>query len=668
MIVVSRNTIEFLAIPDQVHNNERDYGYFAIDDFFCISSYEQIATAKIREKSKDVTRATIQKSLVYFSKTFNYTPLGLSYFRAKMQEAVHAYFAQAQQGSFSDKSTLEAFYNQIPSILTLITSPTADIPENKFLRASPVLRLLSRFGRNALSLLKLFLLEKKVVIYGIPVGETCDIIVALTSLLPLHNEKHDQLPFIRESSLESLETDTGALTDHAKNELLKPVQYNTDELEYSTLKLPLRVAPFTFISGNVALNQADWLCGQKSFFIGTSNALFSMNRQVLELDATFDATTAQFTMHAPGIANALKLTPEDAAFIDFVINKVANGGATEDVSAPENSKRIHDDPFADFLIVDAESESSSKVETSIGTFTSTSTAKSMASATYTPGTAVAWQSKESWVRTMFARYVKALLAGVSTQVTGVTQSRVDAYGGHFLLDWQTTRNYRFWRTQIDVRLLHADPTYNNMSHPGFALPTSPSTLMGKSIQTVKGSLNTISSTTSSFVSSLGNAWNSRTASNTNNSNPNNVWGMDFGASHSPEPLAASSSAPASAAPSSPSSAQSQSAASVSIPINTPEQQQQPPQGTPTRGGFSGFFESVKQKMTSPFAKTDRAAAQFEPVVLDGRAPTVVQPAQLASPLHASPASQQAPRAAPSNTTAPTAPQQQNQEEEDLLGF
>jgi len=613
---------------------------------------------------------------------------------------------QAQQGSFEDKTTLEAFYHQIPSLLSLISSPTADIPEHRFLRASPILRLLSRFGRNALSLLKLLLLEKKVVIYGIPVGETCDIIVALTSLLPLHNEKHDQVPFIRESCLESMEGESGALTDKAKADLLKPIQYNMDELEYSHLKLPLRVAPFTFISGSVALNQADWLCGLKSFFIGSSNALFALNKQVLELDATFDATTAQFTMYSSDIANALKLTPEDAAFIDFVINKIVNGGSLDaettttstsptasspplhptsaSPSSQSPGKRVHDDPFADFLLVDAVAESSSSTaynaplsslshssSSSCASFSS-KTATSATISTFTPGTGAIWQSKENWVRTMFARYVKALLAGASTQVTGVTQSRVDAYGGHFLLDWQTTKNYRFWRTQIDVRLIHADPTYNNMSHPGFSLPNTggPTTLVGKGIQTVKGSLNTLSSTTTSFVYALGNAWNSKAPSSTNASaaTENDVWGMDFGASlSSPETGIAGSTPAAPIASTSISPPSTPSVATFSPAPASPAPQQQQ-HATPTRAGIGGFFDSVKQKISSPFARTDRAAAQFEPVVLDGRAPTVVQPAQLAAPSTPANASKTASSVAPATPNGAPTSVQQRHEEEDLLGF
>lgn len=606
-------------MPDQVHNAEKDFVYFVLEDFFVIGCYQQIPSSKIKEKSQDVTRATIQKSLCYFTKNFNYSPLGLSYIRARIQDFFHAYFEQAQLGSFANKAILESLHKDMPQIIATATSQIADIPDHKYLKSSPVLRLLSRFGRTVLSLLKLMLLEKRVVIYGMPVGETSDLVVALCSLLPLFNEKRGSIAFIPEGGVYEAPALPSIGMNRSKSQafVVPAIEYGSSEQEFAKLRLPLRVASYSFISGQVVLTQADWLNSMPSYFVATSNALLPMHRHVLELDVSFDATTARLVTHAPQLDQALKLTPEDAAFMDFIVSKVQ----TDE----------HSDPFADFVVVDEECPTG---------------------AAFTPGTTAAWQYKESWVRTMFAGYIKALLASVSAHVNGeVAASRFNA---HFLALWCETRNFHAWQAQIDVRALHADPTYNDLNHPGLTLPHTPNTFVGKSLQTVKGSLSSVKDTVtgslsslgaSNFVSAINSAWNTRSPSPSSQSTPPpGTWGLDAhfaSAQSSTKPITTTETPTSPAQPSSP--------APAAPTTTSPASSSSTPSRTPS------FFESMKQKLSSPFGRSERAertAAQFEQMPLDGAAPTVIQPAQLA---HKTPNN-------PATDTKPT------DSDEDLLGF
>lgn len=638
-------------MPDQVHNSERDFCYFVLDDWFVVACYQQIATSKLRERTKDMTRATVQKSLCYFTKNFNYTPLGLSYLRAKLQETVDAYFSRSLQGSFDDKSLLTNLYQELPAINGLVSSPTAELPEHRYLKNSPVLRLLARFGRTALSLFKLLLLEKKVVIYGVPAGETSDLVLALTSLMPLFYEKHAQVSFLTEGQiLEGAASGTGPASP--TKSLTQSVSYAATETEYANLKLPLKIAHFTFVSGSVVLNQADWLCTLPSYFIGTCNTLFAQWKQVLDYDACFDANLAHLNIPSPALANAVKLTPEDTVFMDHILGKI-------------QTEAHNDDPFAEFLLVDELEPDASGI----------AGASADGGQHHTPGTVSAWYSKETWVRTMFGAYVKALLAGAIMQNNGTLGGgRVDAYGGHFLLDWAQTQNYKLWHAEIDVRAIHADPAYNTLAHPAYALPQANKTLVGKGLQMAKGSLSTITSTTNNFVQAIGSAWNQRTQQQAVDE-----WGLPVKSAASPvpatsNPAGANVNSPAAPRPSTSSPAAGPQASFGSV--TSPAAQQFSPAPSASSGvvgnmdnqigsaqyqaapgdkkGFMGFFDTVKQKVVSPFGRNERAeraAAQFEPVTLDGDAPTIEQPAQLSTttasggtPREAAPAP--APAAAP----------------------
>ena len=650
-------------MPDQVHNSERDFCYFVLDDWLVVACYQQIATSKLRERTKDMTRATVQKSLCYFTKNFNYTPLGLSFLRAKLQETVDAYFSRSLQGSFDDKLILTKLYENMPALNAFVSSPTAEIPEHRYLKNSPVLRLLARFGRTALSLFKLLLLEKKVVIYGVPAGETSDLVLALTSLMPLYYDKHAQIDFLTEGKIVEAPS-TGSSSASSTKLSTKPVSYSSNETEYANLKLPLKIPQFTFVSGSVVLSQADWINSLPSYYIGTCNTLFAQWKQVLDYDACFDANLAHLNIPSPMLQNAAKLTPEDTVFMDHILSKI-------------QTEAHNDDPFAEFLLVDNLEPDASGI----------AGAPADSGQQHTPGTVNAWYSKETWVRTMFAAYVKALLAGATMQNNGTHgNGRVDAYGGHFLLDWAQTQNYKLWHSEVDIRAIHGDPAYNTLAHPAFALPQGPKSIVGKGLQMAKGSISTITSTTTSFVSSLGSAWNSRTQQQTGEG-----WGLE-GAPVTNTSVAAPSVTPhaapsvnspphprtdaTAAAPSgSYGSVSSPAAAQYSTPANPP-----PPaavgsmdnqigsagyQTASTQQGtgrsISGFLGSVKQKISAPFGRAERTAAQFEAVPLDGAAPTVTQPAQLSSTT----TSGGTPREEQKTETKPTkAPGV----DEDLLGF
>lgn len=257
------------------------------------------------------------------------------------------------------------------------------------------------------------------------------------------------------------------------------------------------------------------------------------------------------------------------------------------------------------------------------------------------------------MRTMFAQYIKALLASVAAQQGG-PQGRADAYGGHFLLDWSTTQNYRTWQSQIDVRSLVTDATYMSMQHPGTAMNTGPSTLVGKSFQVAKSGVSSLSSTANNVWTTLGNAWSARSY---NTSEP---WGLS-GFNDAPQTPASSApatplSTAAQASPSTPASSPyriTPNASPYGATTSTATTSASPPSFRSPSSGVSGFLQGVKSAW---YGKSNERAAQFESASLETLAspPVVTQPAQPMPP-----ANHQS-GAPPGHSTIDS--------DEDLLGF
>lgn len=149
-------TLPSLALPDGAHNYERDIIYFNLPDpedpsltVFGISCYRQIPAEKLLAKSADVTRGTVQKSVVVISRL---PMFGL--IAAKCEMITHAYFGELD---FSKVDSLKELYDNLNGFLSKDLLNTAEV----FLGLSPR-ELVLTFQHKILILFKLFLLEKKV--------------------------------------------------------------------------------------------------------------------------------------------------------------------------------------------------------------------------------------------------------------------------------------------------------------------------------------------------------------------------------------------------------------------------------------------------------------------------------------------------------------------------
>jgi hypothetical protein len=106
-----------LALPDGSHNFDDDTVFFHLPSLnnprhtvYGISCFRQIPIEKIKNRTSDMTRGTIQKSVCVLSKIPLYGQI-----QVKMSLITHAYF---DEGDFSKVSILEDTYHHLNSVIT----------------------------------------------------------------------------------------------------------------------------------------------------------------------------------------------------------------------------------------------------------------------------------------------------------------------------------------------------------------------------------------------------------------------------------------------------------------------------------------------------------------------------------------------------------------------
>ena len=132
---------------------------------------ESIFAQKLIARTSDVTRGTVQKSVVVLSRLPLY---GL--IEAKLEMITHAYFRELD---FSKVSLLEDTYHNLNAQLNAGLMQSSEL----FVGLTPR-QLVVTFHHKILVLFKLLLLERKVLFYKSPVKELCVSILSLCSLMP----------------------------------------------------------------------------------------------------------------------------------------------------------------------------------------------------------------------------------------------------------------------------------------------------------------------------------------------------------------------------------------------------------------------------------------------------------------------------------------------------
>lgn len=168
-----------LAIPDGAHNYVKDTIYFHLParegchrTVHGVACYRQIDSKDLRNRTDDITRSTVQKSVCVLS----YLPLyGL--IQAKLELITHAYFDELD---FSKVSLLEETYRSLNSSLT---DSLLDGGSQVFIGMT-VRDIVLQFKHKIVLLFKLIMLERRVLFTGTPVEKLCNFILSILSLYP----------------------------------------------------------------------------------------------------------------------------------------------------------------------------------------------------------------------------------------------------------------------------------------------------------------------------------------------------------------------------------------------------------------------------------------------------------------------------------------------------
>ena len=167
-----------LALPDGAHNFDEDTIYFHLPPrshyekqttVFGVSCYRQIPSNLLKRKDADVTRGTVQKSVVVLSQKPLYGIL-----HAKLQMITQVYF---EEKDFSKIEILKQLYEHVNLSVT-------NTDESQQLVGLSVRSLVLKFHHQIVMLFKLILLERRILFYASPVKHLSGGILSLLSLYP----------------------------------------------------------------------------------------------------------------------------------------------------------------------------------------------------------------------------------------------------------------------------------------------------------------------------------------------------------------------------------------------------------------------------------------------------------------------------------------------------
>lgn len=202
-------TLPLICLPDGSHNYDSDTIYFTMPDnvqhnselitnqhykttpdsqqqqhqqddtnirsnegvktIFGTACYRQIQADKLLNRTDDMTRVAVQKSVCVLSTK----PL-FGLIRSKLEMITHAYFEELD---FSKVKILKLTYDNLNSLLA-----RDSVKDSATFLGLSARQLVSNFSCNTLVLFKAILLEKKILFYKSPVRELCSTIVSMCSL------------------------------------------------------------------------------------------------------------------------------------------------------------------------------------------------------------------------------------------------------------------------------------------------------------------------------------------------------------------------------------------------------------------------------------------------------------------------------------------------------
>jgi hypothetical protein len=167
------NQLTYFCLPDLVHMSHEDAQFFFIQNYktilYGISCYKQLKTTST-EVDDENTRACVQKAICIVSKL----PLFGQFF-SKLSSTISAFF---NQNTLKDKQILEQLYANYEAI------SFKNININEIFMSFSLRKLFMFCKEKLFTLLKLIMLEKRIVVHSFSSNKICSFVLSLVSLIP----------------------------------------------------------------------------------------------------------------------------------------------------------------------------------------------------------------------------------------------------------------------------------------------------------------------------------------------------------------------------------------------------------------------------------------------------------------------------------------------------
>ncbi|SAM04076.1 hypothetical protein [Absidia glauca] len=304
------NFLPFLALPDGAHQKDEDFAYFhlppvpgwavAETTLFGISCNRQIPTKPI------------------------FGPL-----RQKLAMITAAWFNQ------KDFTQLGIIYNLYNNLTSTFCGP---IDDSTLYMGTSLRELLHKFKSKTLVLLKLLLLEKRILFYGYPVERLCTFEYSLISLIPglLRSLQDSGAPELDISDNDLRQTEAKELENGNKASLLR------------YMGLPLRVfEKGSFFQPYLPLQQIDMLKSSttKSYVAGTTNSIFFHHKSDIDIDVLVNVETGTFEFYDQKLQSIVNLTLADRRWMENIVKVVYDTWDTNDPSRPMQNTYLGSDDY-----------------------------------------------------------------------------------------------------------------------------------------------------------------------------------------------------------------------------------------------------------------------------------------------------------------------------------
>ncbi|SCU90185.1 LADA_0F02388g1_1 [Lachancea dasiensis] len=419
--------LPFQALPDGSHSFEETFTYFTLvfneaknsgppsdgaaaisrDDvneyttLFAISCSRQIRSEELIQREEDVTRSTVQKSIVVVARR----PI-FGQIKDKLSIITNAFFLQLD---FTNRAIIDTLYENLAAMYQLSTP--AD--ESHLYVGLCLRKIIHDFGRDTLMILKAILLERKVLIYGSNVEALCNVQFGFIGLIPnlIYNLK-----------------DCGSPMLHSYFEDLKVADSFKSSDRQSVLKFlgfPLQLfGEGGFFSPYSPLQQLNDLesPNTKYFVAGTSNSLLlEQSDRICEILVNTNLHSVEIVSSDKSLSNALQLSSQDKRWIDSITSIVSDTWNEDDHTTPKNMRFEGSEDFLRWQFED-----------------------------YLTGL-VSCEKLDSFVKLNAGNDMA--LRSVPDQWTNT----IDSFNANWVNEWRKTNNYRGFDKSTDDRIFDLFP-------------------------------------------------------------------------------------------------------------------------------------------------------------------------------------------------------------------